>query len=86
MILSCCLFLSINASKIKSCRLGEKRRAKVSYIDFSSSAFRFQAKIKPGLDMPAAPYDLYIVIIGERTSRLERLEPHLILKRLAAPA
>jgi hypothetical protein len=80
------LFLSINASKIKSCRLGEKRRTKVSYINFNSSAFRFQAKVKPGLDMPAAPYYLYIVIIGEGTSRLERIEPHLILKRSTTPA
>jgi hypothetical protein len=40
-IISCCLFLSINVPKIKSCRLVEKRRTKVLYVDFSSTAFRF---------------------------------------------
>jgi hypothetical protein len=40
-IISCCLFLSINSPKIKSCRLGEKRRTKVLYVDLSSTVFRF---------------------------------------------
>jgi hypothetical protein len=40
-IISCCLFLSINAPKIKSCRLVEKRRTKVLYADLSSTVFRF---------------------------------------------
>ncbi len=48
-IISFCLFLSINASKIKSFRLVEKRRTKVLYVDFSFTLFRFQAKIKLGL-------------------------------------
>jgi hypothetical protein len=41
--------LSINASKIKSFRLVEKRRIKMLFFDFSSTVFRFQAKIKPSL-------------------------------------
>jgi hypothetical protein len=40
-IISWCLFLSINAPNIKSCRLVEKSRTKVLYVDFSSIAFRF---------------------------------------------
>jgi hypothetical protein len=48
-IMSCCSFLSINATKIKSCRLVEKRRTKVLYVDFSSTLFRFKAKTKPSL-------------------------------------
>ncbi len=40
-IISCCLFLSINTPKIKSCRLVEKRRTNVLYVDFSSTVFRF---------------------------------------------
>ncbi len=40
-IISWCLFLSINAPKIKSCRLVEKSRTKVLYVDFSSIVFRF---------------------------------------------
>jgi hypothetical protein len=40
-IISWCLFLSINAPKIKSCRLVEKSRTKVLYVDFGSIVFRF---------------------------------------------
>ncbi len=48
-----CLFLSINAPKIKSCRLVEKRRAKVYrsplaslYLDFQLKANRVWLKLK----------------------------------------
>jgi hypothetical protein len=48
-IISWCLFLSINAPKIKSCHLVEKSRTNVLYVDLSSIVFRFQAKIKVDL-------------------------------------
>ncbi len=40
-IISWCLFLSINAPEIESCRLVEKNRTKVLYVDFSSIVLRF---------------------------------------------
>jgi hypothetical protein len=40
-IISWCLFLSINAPKIKSCHLVEKSRMNVLYVDLSSIVFRF---------------------------------------------
>jgi hypothetical protein len=40
-IISWYLFLSISAPKIKSCRLVEKSRTKVLYIDLTSIVFRF---------------------------------------------
>jgi hypothetical protein len=41
-----CLFGSINAREIKSCRLVDKSSTKVLYVDFTSIVFRFSAKIK----------------------------------------
>ncbi len=40
-IIPCCLFLSINVPKIRSCRFVENRRIKVLYVDLSSTVFRF---------------------------------------------
>jgi len=48
-IISCCSFLTINASKIKNFRLVEKRRTEGLYVDFSSIVLRFQAKCQLGL-------------------------------------
>jgi hypothetical protein len=48
-IISCCSFLTINASKIKNVRLVEKRKTEGLYVDFNSIVLRFQAKCKLGL-------------------------------------
>jgi len=40
---------------MKSFRLVEKRRIKVLDVDFSPTVFRFKAKMKAGVDIPAAP-------------------------------